>query len=282
MRLSISFKQGGLWVTLLWFALASTALAHGELHEQIEEISAKIQTSPKDGALYLKRAELQRLHQEPAAAALDYDEAERLAPALVEVNLGRGKLFFQTGQLEQARAALDRFLTAVPNHIDALVTRARVEAKRNRPLIAAEDFARVIGLSVKPEPEYYLEYARVLAEAGPDHIPQALEVLDKGTVKLGELATLGLLTIELELARKDFDSALDRLERLASKAKRKETWLERRGDILQQAGRPKDAHAAYGEALAAIQALPVQIRTKKATAELEARLSAKAASVTTK
>lgn len=258
-------------------ALARAAFAHGDLHEQIVGVTAQIQKSPDSADLYLKRAELHRLHEEWPAAAADYDRAEKLAPTAPAIHLGRGKLLLATGRLDDAKAQLDKYIAGKPEHIDSLVTRARVEALRKKPLAAAEDFARAIALAPRPEPEFYLERAQALASAGDDHLPDALRCLDDGTAKLGNLPTLGLYAIDLDLRRKNFDAALARLNKLSAGSPRQEAWLERRGDILTAAGRLDEARQSYLGAQEAIQVLPQQRRLTRATIELEERLKQKTA-----
>ena len=270
-------RRFGLVAMLAFAALAGVAFAHGDLHEQIANVTAQIRKSPDSADLYLKRAELHRLHEEWPAAAADYNRAEQLAPTAVATHLGRGKLLLATGRLDEAKAELGKFIAANPGHVDALVTRARVETKRKEPLAAAGDFARAIALAPRPEPEFYLERAQSLAAAGDDHIAEALRCLDDGTEKLGNLPTLGLYAIELDLRRKNFDAALARVEKLSAGSPRKEGWLERRGDILTAAGRPGEARTAYAAASEALRALPAHRRATKATSELEERLKQKTA-----
>ncbi|MGV3532528.1 MAG: tetratricopeptide repeat protein, partial [Chthoniobacteraceae bacterium] len=133
----------------------------------------------------------------------------------------------------------------------------------------------VIRLPGKAEVEYYHEYAAALSDAGPAHVKDALEVLDQGIGKIGLVPTLQLHAIDLEVARKEYSSALKRLDTLAGGAGRKESWLERRGDILRQAGEEKQALQAYESALGLVNSLPVRIRGRKATVDLERRLETK-------
>jgi predicted negative regulator of RcsB-dependent stress response len=78
--------------------------------------------------------------------------------------------------------------------------------------------------------------------------------------------------VDLEVKRRRFDAALKRLEAVASQTRRPETWLARRGEILQQAGRGAEAQAAYTQALEAIARLPAARRDVPAMRELEKRL----------
>lgn len=264
----------------LWAALAVAVFAHGDLHEQIDSVTAQIKASPENAGLYFKRAELHRLHEDWLAAAADYDRASQLAPELSAVRLGRGRMLFASGRLDEAKAELDAFLAANPKHADAFVTRARIEAKRAEHPAAAADFAQAIALSPRPEPDFYLERAQALVAAGGAHLDDALSCLDEGMAKLGNLPSLGLCAVELDAKAKRFDSALARLERLSAISPRKEAWLERRGDLLAQAGRADEAQQAYRAASDAIAKLPARLRATKAVTDLDQRLKAKTAGKT--
>jgi predicted negative regulator of RcsB-dependent stress response len=81
--------------------------------------------------------------------------------------------------------------------------------------------------------------------------------------------TLQLYAIELETELGRHDAALARLTRIAAGANRQETWLVRRGEILESAGRTNEAQVAYAAALDAIEALPTSRRSSRAMQELK-------------
>jgi predicted Zn-dependent protease len=81
-----------------------------------------------------------------------------------------------------------------------------------------------------------------------------------------------LPALEIELKQNRVDAALARLDKVMAQSPRKETWLVRRGEILQQAGRTKEAVAAFQAAQKALDTLPPTRRTVPAMAELEQRL----------
>lgn len=117
--------------------------------------------NPQDPELYLRRGELYRAHQDWRSALQDYDRAEQIDPDLKAVDLYRGKLWLETNQFPLAKAALDRFLNANPDHAEALATRARVQYRMNLKQAAVADYTRAIAL--KQEVEYFVERAEVLA-----------------------------------------------------------------------------------------------------------------------
>jgi len=257
-----------LGVSICLAFVASFARAHEGLHEQIDAVTAKIKRDPKNAVLYLQRGELYRLHREWARAAADYDRASRLQPTLTIVDLGRGKMLLESRRFRQAKIVLDRFLREQPRHVEGLVTRGRALARIGARLDAVNDFTEA--LASAPEPELYLERARVLA-GDERHIHEALLGLDEGIKQLGPLVTLELAAIELELRASNYDAALTRLDVITAQSERKETWLVRRGEILKASGRHEEARKAFSAALIAIDSLPPERRQSRAMTALQLR-----------
>ena len=250
--------------------LPSLARAHEGLHEQIVVITARIRRDPKNAALYLQRGELYRLHRDWARAAADYDRASRLQPSLTIVDLGRGKMLFESRRFQQAKFVLDRFLRRQPRHVEGLTTRGRVLARMGARFEAANDFTEAIALAPNPEPELYLERAQILA-GDERYIQEALRGLDEGIKQLGPLVTLELAAIDLELRQGNYDAALTRLDAITNQSERKEAWLVRRGEILKAAGRKEDARKAFSDAIEAIESLPPERRQSRAITALQLR-----------
>jgi tetratricopeptide (TPR) repeat protein len=265
-----SFLIGLSFLVLL---LPLELFAHGDLHEQIAIATKLIQKEPRNAALYLKRGELHRAHGDWDAAMADYDRSRELDPQLAVVDLARGKALLAANWPISAKVALDRYLATHTNHVDALVTRARVLDKLGEHEAAAQDFTAAILHSSAPQPEFYIERSQTLAAAGAAHLAEAVHSLDEGIKKLGPLVTLQLYAIDLEIKQKRFDAALGRLDLITAQSPRKETWLAKRGEILQQAGRVAAAREAYQSALKAIESLPASRRQVPAVVELEKRLS---------
>ena len=273
-------RSVGVAVAVLSFFACLAVLpvsAHGPLHEQIAALTAQIQQEPQNPELYLKRGELHSHDGKWEAALADYERAAKLDPRLAVVDLARGKTLLVAGRYAEARAAVDRFLANHPNHAEARAARARVSVKLGQNRAAVEDYTWAIDESVRRGraiPEYYLERARACAAEGDAYVNEALRGLDEGMEKLGPLATLQLEAIALERTGKRYDAALARLETIAAQSPRKELWLARRGEILEQAGRVTQARLAYEQALAAMESLPTRHRKTRATTELEAHIHA--------
>jgi tetratricopeptide (TPR) repeat protein len=247
-------------------------LAHADIVERIADLDRAIAQHPNEWALYLKRGELHRLHRNWAAALEDYDRAERIATELPDIHFYRGRMWYEAGEPEAARAALDRFLTLRPNHVDALITRSRVLAELGNYLAGAKDLTRAIAVSKTPTPELYLERARHLAAAGPSYVSQALSGLDEAIALLGPLVTLINYAVELEVTHGRPVGALARLDLLPKRIAGQPHWLAWRGDLLMAAGKQEDAKEAYLAGLQAIERLPETRRKTRAMSALESKL----------
>jgi tetratricopeptide (TPR) repeat protein len=252
--------------------LGPMAHAHGDLHEQIQIVSQEIATAPS-ALLYLKRGGLFHDHEEYAPALADYDRAERLDPSLEAIWFARGRTFFKSGQLAKARAALDTYLTRKPRHAGAFLLRARVLSGLTHYREAVRDFDQNLSLTPQPLPECFLERAEALVAMDEKRV--ALESLDEGIHRLGNLVTLQNAAIAIELALGRNNAALARVDRVLADLQRKETWLVRRGEILEAAGRHDEARQAFADALRSIDRLPAHHRDTKATRDLQARLQLK-------
>ena len=102
---------------VVWL-VAADGHAHGDLHQQITEISKQIERKP-DAALYLKRGELEREHREFGKALEDYRKAAELDPGLDIIHYCRGSALAESF-LQPTYAAMS----------EAEIERARTLAKR--------------------------------------------------------------------------------------------------------------------------------------------------------
>lgn len=243
------------------------ASAHGDLHDQIAEVTRQIARRPNDARLYVKRGELHRFHGERDAALADYDKAARIDPTVAEIDLGRGRAFLEDGRPAEGRAALGRFLERRPDHAEGRLSLARALVRLRRPLEADAEYAQAIRLVGQPKPDLYFERATALASSG--RVDAAIRVLDEGIERLGSLAALEDLAVSLERRRGTWDGALARLDRISAGKSRRETYFARRGEILVEAGRPEEARASLVAARASIESLPARLRRTRAVVRLE-------------
>jgi tetratricopeptide (TPR) repeat protein len=244
--------------------------AHNGLTEQIAALTAQIVRSSGSAELLVRRAELYRFDHMWKPALADLDRAQQLDPHLASVDLARAHVLLDSGRPRAAVDSATRFLARQPRHADALIVRGRARARLGLRRDAADDFNRALDL--RPAPDLYIERARTVAGTGTATVEAALHGLDQGIARLGPVVTLELEAIDLEERLGRYDSALARLARVSAQAARQESWLARRGAILDRAGRTAEARAAYREALNAAMNLPESTRRTRASAALIERL----------
>jgi len=249
-------------------ALLAPAYAHRPQDDRLDQLDQRIARDPGSADTHLARSVLHRDRGAFAEALVDLERAAQLDPARVQVDFLRGELFLVWQRPEHAVAPLERFVAREPHHAKAHVLLARALAQSGHPIEAARHFDRAIEFAPVPVPAHYLERARALADAGEPHVDAALRGLDAGMERLGPVVALASYAAELEIARGRYDAALARLEPIATSPP-SATWLARRAEILERAERRDEARAAYAQALAQLEQLPVRRRQAPAIAELE-------------
>ena len=250
--------------------------AHPGIDEQIAELDKSIVGTPTDATLYLRRGESYRIHRNWKQAESDYRHALKLDPDLVIVQQCIGRMMLESDRAAEAIKPLETYLAKRSNDTKTLALLSRAYLNLGKNLEAAQSYTRTLATVTdgRPRPEYYLERARALVAAGPKHIDKTLAGLDEGLKTLNYPVTLQLYAIELEIDHLRYDSALTRLDQIASGSARKETWLIRRGEILEKAQRPEQAREAYQGALDAIAALPESRIRNRAVERLLAQATA--------
>ena len=244
--------------------------AHDGLHEQIIAVTEEIKKDPNNAALYLKRAELYRLHAEWKKSGTDFYKAEKLDANLAVVNLGRGKLWLDAKQFAKAKLALEKFLAKEPESFEGVLTMARISAKLKQTETSVKYFTKAIAISPPDSAEIYLERAETLVSA--NKIDEALRGLDEGIEKFDGLVTLQTAAIDLEVKRKNHDAALVRLDKLAATMPRQESFFLRRGEILLQAERKCEARKSLLQAQKGYDSLSAFRKNVRAVKEQTARL----------
>jgi len=236
---------------------------HGELHERIAAVDRELEAAPADASLYLERAELLRLHVAWDRALRDIARAAELDPTLVDVEFARARLYADMGWSELARESVDTFLEARPLEAAGFFFSSRLFEAQGRLGAAHAHICRGIELSARPEPDYFLRRADLAAALWSGDVPRVVEGLDAGIERIGSVVALELRAMDLLRGAEQWDAALVRLERVASRSARKERWLAVRGDILHDAGRTTEAHTAFEQARRALALLrPAQRRSR--------------------
>jgi tetratricopeptide (TPR) repeat protein len=113
---------------------------------------------------------------------------------------------------------------------------------------------QALDLSAKPSPTDVLTCASWLEKRGDK--TGAITVLDQGLAKLGVLTGLHQKAIELEVPLGHYESALRRIDALTARFRPSIAYSLQRVDILESAGRFKEAAASCDAALALLDVMP--------------------------
>jgi tetratricopeptide (TPR) repeat protein len=255
---------------IVWLAGVAIVHAHDGLPARIAQVTRQIAADSSNASLYLERGALYRVARRWDAALADLERAAALDPTRIDVDRLRAVVLLALARHREAEAASTRYLTHTPSDHETLTVRARARVALGRYREAAADFTAA--LATRPLPDLYIERARAERARGAAGLPAARRGLEEGLARLGSVITLELEALELELASRAYDEALARVDKLAGGAPRKDSWLRRRGDILERAGRREEAAESYRAALAAATSLPVWTQQAPATRALIADL----------
>ncbi len=248
-------------INLFLIMVTGVALAHGDLHERISQITGQLHESPSAG-LFFKRGCLHLEHGEAEAALEDFLEVDRLASGAFETDAPRAEGYMLLGKHGLALESLNCCLARDPSSTRCLVLRARVFGRLGKPEAAIHDYRKALSLVSQPEPDLLLEFSAALAEN--KQAVAALEVLDQGIARLGPLPSLVNVSIEIDLRNGNSEGALRRIDVMQDAAPRPEPWMARRASVLARAGRIAESRAAWHSLLDRISSLPPGERTSHA------------------
>ncbi len=244
----------------------SQVCAHGAYHEELQRVNEQLEASPNDGGLWYQRGWISFLHGDWQLSLTDLERAERLAPGRYPFDFVRGQALAAGQQFEAAKTVLDDFIKANPNHGPATAMRARVLEKMGLHEASLADFRAALHKKPEPEPDLYQEAAEALAARELDD--QAVQVLQNGIERLGNIPSLVLKALDMEIRTHRFDAALLRVDAMQKAAPRPEPWMAKRASLLAQAGRTTESVTAWKALRDHIASLPNLQRGSNAMSQL--------------
>ena len=258
--------------TLAVFVVRATG--HGDRHEHLAELDAKIEADPNSVPHLVERSATHRRLGHYQASLADLDRVLAISPDNHQVHFLRGLTHLRSGKLADAEAALRRYLASVPDSPSGRIALAETLTERGRHLAAADEYTLAIAAQPTPVPDHYLARAKAYKAAGQPYLELAIEGLDEGMSTMGPLVALQRLAVGIELDRENHAGAIARIDEVLAKAPRKETWLVRKGRILTSIGQESEALDVFRLARAAMNSLPSRIRSSPAMTELRETISA--------
>jgi tetratricopeptide (TPR) repeat protein len=267
--MQISCSRLGSAALLCAFLLPCVLCAHGNLHKEIESLSAKIEISPQDVGLWLERADLSRQHRDYDGAHRDLVHARLLDSKAAEYDFLLGRLMAQARWHKSALFHLNRFIEKNPGDVGALLFRAKALYVTFEIFGACRDYDVAIPMLESPQPGHFLEQAHAHASNLKTGPRVAIRRLEEGMRRIGAVPTLQEAALQYELRLRDFNGALARVDRLLSEAPRRERWLIQKGQILLQAERISEAGAIFNNVVALVNALPEVVRNRPINQDLK-------------
>jgi len=259
--------------TILFAIPPGLVRADGFPGERLIRADRRVAASPEDPAAFWRRAELRREVGDFDGALEDLDRAAGLAPAATETAILRARVYLDSGQALAALEVLGVGGVAERGAAEAQRLKAESLLKLGRPAAAADAFSQAIAFQPGAAPALYLARARAQVAVGVEALPAALAGLDEGIEAMGPVPALVRESIEIELALGHVDQALLRIAKASAASQRRETWLEWRGQILEEAGRRPEALAAYQDAIDELSKNSSIARSSPAMQALDRRLA---------
>jgi tetratricopeptide (TPR) repeat protein len=268
-RTRISWSRSGSTALLCVFLLPHILCAHGNLHKEIEILSARIEVSPRNVELWLERADLSRQHRDYDGALRDLVSARELDPKAAGYDFLLGRLMVQARWYKSALFHLNRFIENNPSDVDALLLRAKSLYVTFEIFGACRDYDAAIPMLKSPQPGHFLEQAQAHALHSKTGPKVAIRHLEEGMRRIGAVPTLQEAALQYELRLRDFTGALARVDQLLSQAPRKERWLIQKGQILLRAERVAEARVVFNDVVALVDALPEVVRNRPINQDLK-------------
>lgn len=225
---------------VLW---ASPAAAHDPPTHEIEELTERIAAHPS-APLLEERAELWLQEGYADEAAADLQLADTLAPASDAARaILWAEVWRRRGRLAEAEAVLDPAVAA--GSLEALFARARIRADAGHLEAALDDYEAAARRRLTVD--LALGHGRVLERLGRWN--DAVTVYARHARHLGQATVLVSARIRALRHLGRHDEALSAIDGQLARARAKSPWLLLRGAVLAEAGRTREAAAAYLAAL---------------------------------
>lgn len=254
---------------LLCLPMTSMLFAHGDLHEQIEKATKRIEQEPNNANLFLKRGQLYAQHQELDNAKSDFVQARLLNPQLDIIDLLLAKVFSENNEVDMALKHINTFLKAHPESADGLIIRSGIHQQKKDELAAQKDLELAFSNIENPHPKHYIDIAETVLRANPANSQEALMWLQKGQNQFGFDIVLKEKEIEILTISQQYEKALSTVDEVLNNFPRKEKWLFKKGEIAELAGQVQNAQSFYTATIQAIQDLPKRVQMTRKMMELE-------------
>ncbi len=272
MRMKLSNQRSRIgWVGGLLLALTGAGWGHGNFHELVTDLNAKVTAAPADAQLRLDRALIYLEHEDLALAKEDLEAAAKLGGAEVVVLLLQAKWHRLSKQLPAARLAIESCLKLGAKNVAAHWERLEILSAQQETALALEEADALLELEQTRIPELVLQRTQLAEQVDA---AAALQWLDEWLAKHPRLAVLEQAALALEIKLKRHEAVLARFDRLLAAAPRKEFLLLKQAQYLADRKDAVLALAAVASCKAALDRLPVHLRNLPAAQEVGTKADA--------
>lgn len=260
----------------LAFLAVPAVFAHPGIDERIAEITRQIEAADgkKKPMLLVGRASLHLDHMDPAAALADLNTARELDSKCDAVLMVRARVRLYMNDACNAVTDIESFRALHPNDVPSLQLHARILGACGEWSAAASLFEKVVNEKAGSSEAWdFAEMADALRSAKQPG--RAIEFLQKASKQFPSDLRLSKKLVDLLVETKRFDEALASIDTVIPGLNRAEWWLFQRGCILEEAGKPAEAQAAFARCRRAIDLLPPPVQAAPATASLISTIEAR-------
>lgn len=252
-----------LLLILLVVCLPRVVSAHGAYHDVVAALLARLVETPEDTELRLQLATAHVEHGEWQACLDEVGKIEMLAPGLHQTRSLSGRALAGLERFDEAEPLLDAHLAANPGDPVALAARARVRLRRGRIEAGIGDYQAALRVPAKAE--LYVEAVEALRRNG--RAKEALALAAEGVERCDGDPALLVCAYECAGELGEIDAAVGFLGRLEKAWPRPEPWMQRKAELLEDAGRKPEAAAAWRTLHDHLVALPNLERSQPFIAE---------------
>lgn len=257
-------KPSAPWlVAALAITMAGAVLrAHPSPEHRLEEIEEHLRDNSADPAMRISYAAQLRKMERFDEADKALNTVDLIAPGLPAARLERAQIAYARHEdVEVAESLGKALVTEHPRFAEGWGFLAQLQRKAEKTDEAIDSFRRYIALTSEYRAGDFTDLATLLSKRNePGDKEEAIQVLDQGVAKVGDLTGLHLMAADLEVSLKRHEAAARRFDKLAARFRPRPDWAKRKGDIYLDAGRYGEASQAYDSAIAIIQAMPKQRR----------------------
>lgn len=248
-------------------------LPHGDLDVRIAEKTAEIHSNPSNLLLYMQRGMLHAQHEQPDSALMDYRHALASGLDTSLLHLLMAESFLEKGNATSGLESIETFLAKEPDHLKGVYTRAQLLEQSGDLSEAINDFGFVIDRAKSPRPQDFIQLSELYLKRNPRDVEKAVEVLDRGRKKLGNIISLEMRLLKLHKEQKNFEEAHAVVDRMMAPLSRKERLLVEKAELFLLQGEKTAAVQTLNEAEHAISALPPRFQNIGAISKLKTRIT---------